>query len=408
MSLLALCGPSVGQEPTYGTLLLKESDRVISGKIAHRGEFYEVEIATDSRVFIPANKVAQVGKSLEDLYQTKRLAISQWSVGDHFQLARWCMVNDLLEHAAEHYSETSRRAPSHPRVKQLGVELADRISRNTEFRAFAGLPPLAGAASAQTAQAAPSNLVVTASTFEASGGNHPEIGRRFVEHVQPILMNRCSQAACHGAQSSSRLRLLDPYRRASPRTSSENLTNVLEQITHNSGLQTPLEHFATTPHGTQTSPAISLTETALLTELHNWIDFVRNPVVSAVVSSDHSTRPSALRSAAPPRFQPHAPAVALIPVEPGTSQLRQVPLGDGEQSPGKVLALPAAFPLGTFPLGTQPPSTSELDVLERQLKITLGELPADQGSSTLPNNSTLDPFDPAEFNRQSRSNSSQP
>ncbi len=402
MSLFVLCSISSGQESTPGALLLKETDRVISGKIVQRGEFYEVEIATDSKVFIPLNKVAHFGKSLEDLYQTKRLAISQWSVGDHFQLSRWCMVNDLLDHAAEHYSETARRAPSHPRVKQLASELADRISRDAEFRIFAGLPPLADPAQTRATKPNNSSPVVTASTFESGGGNHPEITRRFVERVQPILMNRCSQAACHGGQSSSRMRLLEPYHRANTRTASENLTNVLEQISLSTHALSPLEQYATRPHGTQTSPAIALTETGLLTEIRNWIDFVRNPVVTAVVS-DHSLMQQAVRTAEQTRLQPYAPAVALIPVEPGTSQLRQVPLGNTVQNPEN-----PEFPLGTFPLGTQPPSVSELDALETQLKMTLGELPSDKATNPLQSPATSDPFDPAEFNRKSRQNIEQP
>ncbi len=407
--VLTYCPPSTtsGQESTYNALLLKDTDRVIVGRIAQRGDFYEVELAVDSKISIPTGKVAALGKSVEELYHTKRRSISQWSVGDHYQLTRWCLVNNLLSQATEHYAETAKRAPDHARVKQLAVELADRLARDVEFREFMGLPPLASAPPPSVApygaNASAAAAVVTASAYDSSVAKHPEIARRFIERVQPILMNRCSQSACHGAHSANKLRLLEPYSKTNARTSTENLASVLGQISHRQNELSPLVHFATQPHGTQKAPAIAVTESQLLAELHNWIEFARNPVVSAVVS-DQPWMQQPVRTAEQTRLQPYENAVALVPVQPGTSQLRQVPLSpntDGKIPVGT--QVPPQIPLGTFPLGTQPPTTPELDALEKQLKQDLGELPSTAGSPSSGQSSvTTDPFDPAEFNRKSQ------
>lgn len=396
-----------GQEFGSGALLLKETERVITGKITQRGEFYEVELAPDSRISIPKQNVAHLASSVEELYQAKkRQAVSRWSVGDHYQLTRWCLINNLLSHAAEHYAETVQRSPDHPRVRQLGVELQERMLQDDQFRQYLGLaplnpPPLAAGISPQPSaeaahQTATGSAVTPASTFQSKVTQHPEISHYFAERVQPILINRCSQAACHGAQSQSALRILPPYATAAARITSENLASVLQQVASQPHQTSPLLNYATQAHGIQPAAAIALTETKLVQELENWIAFVRNPVVSAVVSNPTSLG-SQVRTAEQFQLQPYANAVALIPVNPDATPLRQVPQAAGRQAPSAPNSTPAAdlpFPSSSFPVGTAPPTAADIDALDAQLRAVLGEQPA--ATATAP----VDPFDPAEFNRR--------
>jgi hypothetical protein len=407
-----------GQEFGSGVLLLKETERVLSGKITLKGEFYEVEIAPNSRVSIPLKNVAHLGGSMEELYQAKRGTISHWSIGDHFQLTRWCLVNDLLPRAAEHYAKIVAQTPDHPRVKQLGIELQERLLRDEKFREYLGMnsalpaamPPASSPHSPQvaTSQTAvppgPASGVVQASTAQFAANQlpanqipvtqHPEIARQFTERVQPILLNRCSQAACHGSQSSTHFRLTPPYGSTAARLSAENLATVLRLISQNPSEASHLTHYATQPHGIQPAPAIALNETKLIQELENWIALVRNPVVLAVGSSTNGPGPQ-VRTAGQFNFEPFAAAVTLIPVDPGRTPLRPVPQ---QQAAGPAASVkPGGTPVGSgFPLGTQPPSLAEIDALDVQLKATLGEFPP---PSPVPA-PTVDPFDPAEFNRR--------
>jgi hypothetical protein len=310
-----------------------------------KGEFYEVEIAPNSRISIPLKNVSHLGGSLEELYQAKRRTISRWSIGDHFQLTRWCLVNDLLPRAAEHYAIIVAQAPDHPRVKQLGIELQERLLRDEKFRAFLGMnspPPIAkhpadthsvsspnstlvpaSQAAVSTASASAPG-VVQASNTQLAGIQHPEIARQFTERVQPILLNRCSQAACHGAQSSTTFRLAPPYGSGAARLTAENLSSVLKLISLNPNEVSLLTHYATQPHGIQPAPAIALNENKLIQELESWIALVRNPVVLAV-GSNSSGPGSQVRTAEQLNFEPFSAAVTLIPVDPATVPLRQVP-----------------------------------------------------------------------------------
>ncbi len=395
--LLVSCGFAHGQEVGQRAVLLKQTDRVLFGKVLQRAGFYEIELAPNSRVSIPSENVAHVANSLEELYNRKRAGISPTSIGDHFHLTRWCLLNGLLSQAAEHYTIVVRSNANHPRVKQLGVELEEQLLHDQGFREYLGLgPPVQPATSADSparSQVAPppsQPSVVTASTFATPSGLHPDIAKRFASRVEPILLNRCSQAACHGVQGSSSLRLLEPYGKTHAQTAAGNLASVLKHVPNDPNQIAPLLHFATHAHGIQREPALTATDPKLIQELQDWVGFVRNPVVSAVASV--ATQPTAQPSTA-----------GLKPVAPGGTPLRRVPqtplVGSVASAGNFSQAAPRTelvFPAAGFPVGVQPPSSAELDALDAQLQDILGE--ASNGSMAAAD----DPFDPAEFNRKAR------
>ncbi len=401
---------AAAQVPVPSVLLLKDTERVISGNVQQRGEFYEVEIASNSKISIPKSKVAHIGGSLEELYLFKRQAISHWSVGDHYQLTQWCLANNLLVQATEHYSAAAERAPGHPRILQLATELERRMLRDPDFRAYLGMPPevsdteLAKSSPANTTSTASDSVVTasTTSTASAQSAAPPQVARQFMERVQPILINRCSQSACHGAQSANHLRLIEPYPKAHARITSDNLASVMRHVSISSKEVSPLLRFATTPHGLQTTAAIAPTDNQLVTELQSWIDFAQNPVVAAVVT-DQTRLQHQVRSADQRQFVPFQPAVMLVPVEPGQTQLRQVPQRHGVLESAGTLGVE---PTG-FPEGQPPPTLSELDALDFQLSAALGSVPTSaattaKATTSPPAAASFDPFDPAEFNRKSQ------
>lgn len=411
-----------GQEVRQGAVLLKETDRVLVGRILQRADFYEIQLGPNSRISLPTDKVAQVAGSLEELYQIKRSRISQASIGDHFQLTRWCLVNGLLPQAVEHYAVVVQRNATHPRVKQLGVELEAQLLRDEAFRQYLGLAPLVPAASAVVPSQVVANgsvaasSVVSASTFEANSVQYPEIAQRFSQRVEPILINRCSQAACHGVQSSNALRLLEPYGRTHAQTTSDNLASALKQVSGDSNQLSSLLQYATQAHGTQRAPAIPVTDSKLVQELQDWIDFVHDPVVSAVATGAVGNREGLLnvdqhvrQSSAGMSFGQFGNSMDLAgaggqpsglnQVAPGGVPLRRVPLPDNSgAASARGPQQPTPFPASGFPVGSQPPSLAELEALDAQLKAALGETtPIDSASSS------LDPFDPREFNRKAHS-----
>ena len=344
-------------------VLLKKTDRILVGTVRTNGNYLEIEIADQSRVSIPRDQIEFVGSNAVEVYQHKCKTIQRWLTGDHFKMARWCLQSNLLPQAVEHYVIVEKAAPDYPLVKQLGVEIEQKILSDEKFRAFAGLAPLAPAKAAapQLTAAAKQTMTKAGATSEAT--DHPQVALYFNDRVQPILVNRCSQAACHGVSSNNSLRIVEPVSTAYARISAENLKSVLNFIAKDANGTPKLLSYATKPHGLQRESGILLTESHLLNELKSWIRFAENPIVPAV-----ATMPAPLQADAPSR---------LTAVAPGSAQLRPVP---------------QAGPQVDFPAGTARPSMSEIDALEAQLNQVLPK--------TLPAANSKDPFDPAEFNRQ--------
>ncbi len=360
---------------TQQAVLLRKTDRILIGSVHLNGNYYEIEIADQSRVSIPREQVEFVGANAEEVYQYKCRSISRWKTGDHFQLSRWCIQNQLLVHAIDHFEEVERQSPNHPSVKQLGAELQQKILGDESFRATAGLPPLTTSTFATSSPKTVNSVALASASSQIAG--HPQVGVYFNDRIQPILMNRCSQSACHGATSSNSLRLLEPRGNAYARVSSENLKQVLALVAPDESGAPRLLSFATKAHGTQRLPAIALTETPLIEELKKWIRFSENPVIPAVATQTPlATIPNASNNT----------ASRLNPASPGSTQLRPVP--------GSVNQV-------EFPAGTARPATSEIDALDAQLNQILPKLKSAPSA-------TRDPFDPSEFNRQAEQQSNPP
>lgn len=355
-------------------VLLKKTEAVLKGYSQVVGQFYEIEIGDQSKVSVPKDQVAFVGDSLESVYEFKKRKVTQWITGDHLQMSRWCLQQGMLPQAIDHYSKISPQDAKHRVVQSHGAELERKVLADEEFRRYLGLAPLAEAnensrrsnSQHPPAEASKSTIVQTVSTSSNPTAWHPEITRRFHERIQPILLNRCSQAACHGVSSNNALRLIEPFGKTASKHNVENMRQVLDNLRPTEDQSPALLKYATMPHGLQREPAINAAETQILSELRAWIRFVESPVVTAGGSSLTANNTS-----------------RLTQVPPGSAQLQVVPQASGQQN--------------GWTTDAPPPSESEIDRLEAELNRILAEDPSRKSSSV-----SGDPFDPAEFNRQAK------
>jgi hypothetical protein len=386
--------------------LLMKNDRVMVGQIERRGENFLIRIAENSHVTISKDQVLYVGSSLHDLYQYKLRGMIKPNTGDHFKLTRWCMSTGLLDEAVTHYQQVAHSAGEHPRVKQLAVELKDQLLKVPEFREYLGLPPIGRAAGGPVTLASATVTETQDSQVRHAGGGAPlppEVVAKFSERVQPILLNRCSQAACHGGQTKTSLRLLEPHPRFGNQTNSDNLRSVLAFITADGRGEAPLLAYANRAHGLQRKPGIEITETQLMKELQDWIQLVRHPVVTAQADSSRSALQGGNANA------------ALSPVTRGTEP-RPVPNAAREASldqwrtPGGSLAVPPASPQ------IVPPPAVDVAIPNPTLSSLPGGLqtiastpvsPVREGPTVvLPGMRTAgDPFDPSAFNQRAHGTS---
>lgn len=371
-----------------------DTETVQSGLVTPQADGYEIKVGQDSRIWIPRERTLFVGSSLEEVYQFKRQRISRWNSGDHFQMARWCIQHELLEQAAEHYQEVSKQYSQHPRVTQLANELRIKMLSDDGFRSYLGLAPVQEsitrlAASMQHPENRSQGVVVTASATSDLVLSVPA-RQVFSQRIQPILRNRCSQAACHGFRSNSPLRLYEPYGDAYSRISGQNLERLLPYLTPDPETGSiPLLTQATTAHATQRKAAIELNDTVIINELANWLRMVNaNVVRAAVQTSNPSNSPTTgmvTTAGGSGALTPASPN-ALKPVQPGQSGLAHVP------SPVQNEAASG------FPDGTGMPMMSEIDALEAELNQILQQQTTGPAGTPSAGPPSSDPFDAAAFN----------
>lgn len=452
------------QSEPHSAVLLKNG-RVLTGLVSDEGNGYLIRMGENSSIRFKKEEVERVGEDLKKLYDYKRSKITRRSAGDHYQLCRWCMLNGLLDESVEQYQLVAKLAGDHPRVEQLATELKHRILAEPDFRKHVGLPPIDDSNAAPSlsslkivsSNAATNTLIpdtVAAASYqtEAIYGppkpnslNSPQpqssdttpahdfrvqansiVALQFSQHIQPILVNRCSQAACHGSRTASKYQILESYGQAFAGTSESNLRNTLSQVSRSGAVQSPLLGFATKRHGLQRDPAIRPTESLLIEKLSNWIRLAQTqlntPVQNALATQTNTGAlgQSVVQATATnpwqQKFVPYQPVAEFVPLSPGTADVQVTP---GTKTP----------PMRTeFPAGESAPSTSELDALDAEIRelerqgLLPGPISAENavsteaargnGSPPIPPpaaGSSPDPFDPHEFNRRvSKSEGSEP
>lgn len=358
--------------------VLLTTGSVVTGTVQQQGNLLRIRQNEGNEIRIDSKQVVAIGANIHELYQHKLAKLPRHARGgDHRQLARWCLSVNLLKEAGEHYLLLTQSHPAHSNqsVKQLGVEIKDKMLQQNEFRVALGLPPidhqnsnnntLGNSTPPATTQS--SANVITAST-DLSHPSMPAIPSqlqvRFSEQTQHILINRCGQAACHGSATKTPFRLIEVGGRDAFLQTQQNLNAVSKYISDDPQAKSALIDYLTTSHANMNSPAIGPRESQLVNEVVNWVQLVQNPVVSAEAWAQPNT---------------------LNPVNPTAPQLRQVPRA------------PAAGPtvdVPQFPEGADVPTVAELDALDALIRQQ--QMPVN--ATRVPPNS--DPFDPGEFNRQ--------
>ncbi len=362
-------------------VVLLKNDRCLTGRVRQLGDETVIEIDNSARIVKATSEIQTIADDMEGIYRYKVSRYPRLGPAEHIRLSRWSMVNGLLPQASQHYLAVERDVGSdEPIVKQLGIELREHLLKDEEIRAAVGLPSLA------QSNHESADPVRPASSGQSEPGQpiQPAVLSAYTEHVQPILLKRCSQSGCHGLSSTNRLKFVQPVGNARARISEQNCRSVLQFVNVDDSNMSTLVRYALVAHSLQKTSGISSQETKLIETLQSWSTFARNPVVAAVeqtqvVPGSNGNNAAAAAATTPAVYnaQPKSPAAsdpkALKPLGPGASQLRSVPQTNSTIIPGN-----------------GPVTRRELDELDDQVRKALGEPPRAQAK---------DPFDPAEFNR---------
>jgi hypothetical protein len=232
--------------------------------------------------------------------------------------------------------------------------------------------------------------------------------RNFRAHVQPILIQKCSQAGCHGVQAKNPLTILRPTEASVRKTAEANIEALRAYIDHTDPMKTRLMRAATQAHGQQSAPSLSDSDKEAREKIKNWLNGVAQythyqngtlPALAFANGQSPNTAPSSSTG-----LQPWQQRLELLKTSAPSSPAENVPgilsgRPDGSEAPVISVNQIDSNSLQAFQpnLATEI-GKSELDQLDEEIR--RAEMAENGGETPPAAPQTSDPFDPNAFNRQ--------
>ncbi len=374
--------------PQEGVVLLCNG-HALRGRVTRVGDFYRVAVH-NGEIRLRADQVEFVCRDLEEGYRRKRATIKVGNVTDHLRLTHWCLRHNLLDHAADELIHAANADPRHPAIELFRRRLTLAIE-----------PPKNRTPSAQPIESGPSFEELDALAREMPPGTV----ERFTQTIQPVLVNNCATAGCHGPQSKAKFQLarIPKGRPPSRRMTQKNLHAVLQWIDRENPTSSRLLTVPIEPHGTARKPIFTEHQLHQYKRMVDWVcDVAGLPgaQVPATVTQAARTPVQAmpngkmlgdLRTATPPQ---------LLPPEATNAR----PLAAEAGPPSKVT--PASYLKsitedGSGPKALEPsnPFSEPADPPKEPNPLLLLR-PEVQRGARIKKFTPVDPFDPAIFNRK--------
>jgi hypothetical protein len=362
-----------------GRVLLLQSDRGLEGDIEKFGDQYRVRRGS-SEVWLPAEKALRLCADWEEALAYMKTRANLGDPDERLRLARWCQLNNLRAQALAEAQAALDMRPAHQESRQLVAMLTRAVASPP------AAPAQAPAPRTSKAPLAPPPSDICSDSFGL-----------FATRVQPILMNAC--VGCHSGGRGGNFQLLRTE--AGQRGATQaNLAAVLEQVRTDHPALSPLLIKAVSRHGDTANAPIKNRQAIPFKTLEAWIDHLlannphlryqdppqvaaaskTTPEPAVFAQAQALSAPTVRKQAAPTPGQNAKPTAVSKPVPRA-----DVP-GKAAQ-PAKLPPLPEAEPLNPYAPKESSPTVPD---------------PVAAGSDELLLN-PLDPFDPAAFNRQTRS-----
>lgn len=183
------------------SILLMRTGRMVSGEISESAGGYLVTNPTGS-MLVPFADVVFEAPDLHGIYKKQRASMKFPTANSHMDLARWCVTNDLIEEAKSELRDAIRLEPK-------------RSEPQLMLRRLMNVSPTKDRMTIQ--QKIEEKLVTqkleNADEATSLTGISREQSAIFVRKIQPILLNKCGNANCHGSATTSEFKLTQVTRR---------------------------------------------------------------------------------------------------------------------------------------------------------------------------------------------------
>lgn len=189
MLALVLAGPvrgATGDEDPGERVIVMSTGRVLQGFASRNAGGWLVE-QSNGRVQVPIEQVSVVARSLVDAYRKQRDSVAKPTPATHLALAQWCISYRLHDEARDELRECLKLDPDHTAARRL----LRRIDETLEARPAPETPR------------PPTRDGFLVPDAESLGGLSAETATTFTQRIQPLLINKCGNASCHGITTTS-------------------------------------------------------------------------------------------------------------------------------------------------------------------------------------------------------------
>jgi hypothetical protein len=293
--------PSAAAPPAQGLLVLRNGE-VIAGKVTKAEDVYVIDLPY-GRIRVKHADVDMVCAGMDEAYRLKRAKIQAGNVQDHLELAQWCLRHNLLGPASVELADAAAFDPKNPMVAALQHRLQMALEP----------PAPAGPKAPAILQTGPSSAELDRMLRGMPRGSVES----FTQSVQPILLNQCATAGCHGPQSETGLRLsrVAGGTSSSRRSTQRNLYSVLKYIDLTNPSESRLLTAARLPHGTVQHAIFTEREASQYQRIADWTDQLAGQPTERVPASVTRRKPAEVTE---PEFGETPPA--QLPREAGKAQ----------------------------------------------------------------------------------------
>lgn len=250
--------------------VLLRNGNVLAGTATRDGHFVDICDDEHSEIRLPADQVLYLGATLESLYEFRARNRPGNSISARLADASWAVEHGLLDIARRELDLLSRFSPQDPRL----IVLTDRWQQAVRRRELGGQ-------NIETAEVMQASFqadveIDTPSPMQAKtvvDDLPSEAIARYTSQVQPILLNRCGQAGCHGWKSENGLRF-DHRGSALPVSAAmtrRNLQEVLDWLEPTDSNSIPLLRYATSAHGGVSDAPLADRDQNLVELIRHWV-----------------------------------------------------------------------------------------------------------------------------------------
>lgn len=234
--LLTLLGwsPLPADEPSSAPkeqVVILNNMQLLKGTVTRSPNGFVLEHAA-GRLVVPPDEVRVFGNDLPDAFHRLVESYPEPTAATHYHLALWSWSHYLKEDAREQLVMALDRDPDHEAARTMLKRIDDQKAAQRRQAAAAKPKPI------------DPRIVngIELPEVESLAGLSRETAAQFTKRIQPLLLNKCGNASCHGPKTPTGFQLeqIRGTGSASRLHTERNLAAVLAQIDQNRVNSSPL------------------------------------------------------------------------------------------------------------------------------------------------------------------------